>query len=90
MLWHDWLSQALFQGVLVGAVSIFVYSNAVARPGPGSAAVMTAAVPSVTTLGAVLFLHEAPSSRVLAGVAFVTAGMLLSLLWGRSRQRSRA
>jgi len=88
--WHAWLWQAVFQGVLVGAVSIFIYSNALVRLGPSRAAVMTAAVPSVTTLGAVFLLHETPSARVLAGIALVTGGMLFSLVWSRRLQPSGA
>jgi len=51
---------------------------------PHRTAVLTAAVPCVTTAGAVVLLHESPSPLVLAGIASVTAGMLLSLLQGRT------
>ncbi|HEU5293374.1 MAG TPA: DMT family transporter [Burkholderiaceae bacterium] len=78
--WHEWVLQAVFQGLLIGVVSIYVYSAALARLGPERTAVLTAAVPCVTTLGAVLLLHESPSWPVLAGIALVTAGMLVSLL----------
>jgi drug/metabolite transporter (DMT)-like permease len=88
--WHEWFWQGVFQGVLIGVVSIYVYSNALARLGPDRAAVMTAAVPCVTTIGAVFLLKEAPSWLVLGGIALVTAGMLLSLLGGRGRSRSSA
>jgi drug/metabolite transporter (DMT)-like permease len=78
--WHEWLLQGVFQGLLVGAVSIYAYSNAVVRLGPQRTAVLTAAVPCVTTAGAVLLLHESLSIFVLAGIGLVTAGMLISLL----------
>jgi drug/metabolite transporter (DMT)-like permease len=50
--------------------------------------VLTAAVPCATTLGAMTLLHESPSLPVLAGIALVTAGMLVSLLWPRSQRSS--
>ena len=87
---HEWLLQAVFQGVLVGAVSIYVYSAAISRLGPERTALLTASVPCVTTLGAVVLLHESPSATVLAGISLVTAGMLVSLLWRRTRGASNA
>lgn len=79
--WQEWALQAAFQGVLIGIVSLFVYSSAVTRMGPRRTALATAAVPCVTTLGAMLFLGESPSALVLAGIALVTAGMGVSLSW---------
>ncbi|HET7525138.1 MAG TPA: DMT family transporter, partial [Burkholderiaceae bacterium] len=84
--WHGWLLQALFQGLLVGAVSIYVYSTALARLGPERTALLTASVPCVTTLGSVVFLHESVSATVLVGIALVTTGTLVSL-FGRGRWR---
>lgn len=69
-------SQALVQGVLVGAVSIFVYTRAVAAWGPEAMALFTAAVPCLTTLAAIPLLHERPTLVALVGLATVTAGML--------------
>src|SRR5262249_3287681 len=78
--WRDWLLQAAFQGLLIGAVSIYVYSKALACLGPHRRAVLPAAVPCVTTAGAVLLLHESPSTPVVAGIGLVTAGMLAALV----------
>ena len=70
------LLQGLVQGVLIGAVSIFVYTRAVTALGPETTALFTAAVPCVTTLAAVPLLHERPDIPTLAGLVTVTSGML--------------
>ncbi|HSN21554.1 MAG TPA: DMT family transporter [Usitatibacter sp.] len=75
---REWMPQALVQGVLVGAVSIFVYTRAVAALGPATTALFTAAVPCITTLAALPLLSEAPSAASLAGVAATTVGMALA------------
>lgn len=77
--WHELALQGIFQGVLMGAVSIFVYSRAVAALGAVETALFTAAVPCVTTLAAVFLLHEIPSALALCGVVVVTAGMAISV-----------
>ncbi|HYQ44423.1 MAG TPA: EamA family transporter [Polyangiaceae bacterium] len=73
------LLQAGVQGVLVGAVSIVVYTRAVASLGPTTTSLFTAAVPCVTTLAAIPLLGETPSAVVLSGVGIVTLGMALGL-----------
>lgn len=77
--WRDLLLQGVFQGVLIGAVSIFVYTRAVALLGAVEVALYTAAVPCITTATAVGLLGERPSAIALAGVVVVTAGMVLTL-----------
>lgn len=69
------LLQGLFQGGLVGTVSIFIYTKAVAAMGAVETALFTAAVPCVTTIAAVPLLAEFPSVIALGGVLIVTAGM---------------
>lgn len=76
---HELLLQAVVQGVLIGAVSIFVYTRAVAALGPARTALFTAAVPCVTTLAAMPLLSEFPSVVGAAGVAVVTLGMVLAM-----------
>ncbi len=75
---RELLLQAVVQGVLIGAVSIFVYTRAVAALGAGETALFAAAVPCVTTLAAIPLLSERPSVLALAGVGVVTAGMVVS------------
>lgn len=73
------LLQAVFQGVLIGAVSIFVYSRAVASLGAVDTALFTAAVPGVTTVAAIFLLAEMPSPAAIVGVCIVTIGMVVAL-----------
>ena len=73
------LLQALFQGVLIGAGSIFVYTRAVASLGAVETALFTAAVPCVTTVAAIFLLAEIPSPAAVAGVIMVTAGMAVAM-----------
>jgi len=75
--------QAVFQGVLIGAVSILVYTRAVASVGPATTTLFAAAVPVLTTLAAMLLLSELPGRAALAGVTVVTTGMLVA---GRTRE----
>jgi drug/metabolite transporter (DMT)-like permease len=81
---HDLLLQAVVQGMLIGAVSIFVYTRAIASLGPATMALFTAAVPCVTTLAAIPLLSEYPSLSAILGVAAVTTGMIVSLRAGRT------
>lgn len=75
---RELLLQATVQGVLIGAVSIFVYTRAVAALGPSATALFAAAVPCLTTLAAVPLLSERPTGTAVAGVAVVTFGMVLA------------
>jgi drug/metabolite transporter (DMT)-like permease len=77
--WQELALQSIFQGVLIGAVSIFVYSRAVAALGAQETALFTAAVPCVTTVAAVFLLGEIPSAVAIVGVVVVTIGMAISM-----------
>jgi len=85
--WGELLLQAVFQGVLIGAVSIFVYTRAVAALGPAQTALFTAAVPCITTIAAVPLLAESPSVAGAIGVGVVTLGMIVALRRGDDRGR---
>jgi drug/metabolite transporter (DMT)-like permease len=76
---RELLLQAIVQGALIGAVSIVVYTRAVAALGPTTPALFAAAVPILTTLAAIPLLAEFPSRVALAGVAVVTLGMLVAV-----------
>jgi drug/metabolite transporter (DMT)-like permease len=73
---RELLLQATVQGVLIGAVSIFVYTRAVVALGPARTALFASAVPCVTSLAAMPLLSEYPSALALAGVGVVTMGMV--------------
>jgi drug/metabolite transporter (DMT)-like permease len=77
--WGELLLQAMFQGVLIGAASIFVYSRAVASLGAVETALFTAAVPCLTTIAATFLLGEIPSAAAMVGVAIVTLGMAVAM-----------
>jgi drug/metabolite transporter (DMT)-like permease len=77
--WKEVLLQALFQGALIGAASIFVYSRAVASLGAVETALFTAAVPPLTTFAAIFLLGEIPSPAAVVGVAVVTIGMAIAM-----------
>lgn len=77
--WLDLIVQALFQGILIGALSIFVYTRAVVNLGAIETALFTAAVPTVTALGAIPLLSEWPSDSAWIGVGIVTAGMFVAI-----------
>lgn len=72
----DVLSQAIFQGAVIGALSIFVYMRSVQSLGPNGTALFTAAIPCVTTLAAIPVLGEHPGWLEWTGVAIVSAGMV--------------
>ena len=71
--------QAVVQGVMLGAVSIFIYTRAVAALGPATTSLFSAAVPSITTLAAVPLLGEVPDVVSAIGLAVVTLGMIVAV-----------
>lgn len=75
----DLILQALFQGVVIGAVSIFAYTRATALLGPTSAALLTTIVPAITTVLSIPLLGEWPSVIVAAGIVMTTMGMVIAL-----------
>jgi drug/metabolite transporter (DMT)-like permease len=84
----DFALQAVLQGVLVGAVSLFLYSHAVRALGATTMALVSATVPLLTILGAVPLLNEWPGTLEWAGVAFVIAGMIAIVLPMNTKGRS--
>ncbi len=87
--WGEVVFQGVFQGVLIGAISILVYTRAVALLGAIETAVFTAAVPCVTTIAAVFLLAEVPSAMAWAGVAIVTLGMAIAMVGAASNKGLR-
>lgn len=72
-----WL-QALYQGVLVGGLSVVAYNQAISRLGPGAAAVVVSLVPVMATLLAIPVLGEWPTVFEAAAVAAIAGGVFLS------------
>jgi drug/metabolite transporter (DMT)-like permease len=75
--------QAVYQGLLVGVVSLFLYTRCVALLGPIRAALFVPLVPLVAAVGGVLFLGEQPSARELTGMLTVIGGMVVAFNLGR-------
>jgi drug/metabolite transporter (DMT)-like permease len=71
--------QALYQGVLVGAVALFLYTEAVAILGAARAALFLPLVPVVTALSGAAFLGEQASPFEIIGMLLAVTGMLVAL-----------
>lgn len=77
--------QALFQGVGSVAVSGITFMVMVRAFGPVRSTMLTALVPGLSALGAVVWLGEPLGWNLLAGLALVTAGILFGV---RSARRA--
>ena len=71
--------QGVYQGVLVGALSLFLYVRAVEFLGSASAALFLPLMPLVAAIGAYVFLGEQPTSLEIAGMIAVVVGMTVAL-----------
>lgn len=78
------LTQVAVQGVMVGTISVFVYSWVVLRVGAVGAAVCTALVPSVTALAAIPLLSEHPTTTLAFALVLLAAGSLFPVSGGRA------
>jgi drug/metabolite transporter (DMT)-like permease len=77
--------QALYQGVLVSTVALFLFSKAVQLLGASTGATFAALVPGSAILLASLMLGERPGATIVLGLLVVTAGMALTLFRPRGR-----
>lgn len=71
----DLAFQALYQGVLVAAISLALYGRAVRLLGASRAAAFVALGPTMTALIGIPVLGEWPSSAVWAAIAIITVGV---------------
>ncbi len=71
--------QALFQGVGSVVISGITFTQMIRHFGPVRSTMITALVPGLSALGAVLFLGEPLSGTLLAGLALVTLGILFGV-----------
>jgi len=69
--------QALYQGVLVGVVSLFLYARTVALLGVTRASLFSSLLPGVTAFAGFLLLGEVPSISEIVGTVIVMSGMFL-------------
>jgi drug/metabolite transporter (DMT)-like permease len=77
--WTENLLQAAVQGLLAGALAIYLYSRAVGILGAGRTAVFPSLVPIMTVAIGYLALGEVPTVAQLAGLAIVMLGFWLAL-----------
>ncbi|WP_306222784.1 DMT family transporter [Bosea beijingensis] len=72
------LLQALYQGVLVGVVALYLYARSVETLGAARATLFLPLVPIATAAASALLLAEVPSTTELVGMAIVVTGMLVA------------
>lgn len=72
------LLQALYQGVLVGVIALYLYARSVATLGAARATLFLPLVPVATAAASALLLAEVPSPTEIVGMAIVVSGMLIA------------
>ena len=72
------LLQALYQGVLVGVVALYLYARSVETLGAARATLFLPLVPVATAAASALLLAEVPSPTEIVGMAIVVSGMLIA------------
>ena len=77
--WGEIAFQALFQGVGSVVISGITFVQMVRAFGPVRSTMITALVPGLSAMGAVLLLGEPLGWNLLAGLALVTAGILFGV-----------
>lgn len=70
--------QALYQGVLVGVIALYLYARSVATLGAARATLFLPLVPVATAAASALLLAEVPSPTEIIGMAIVVSGMLIA------------
>jgi drug/metabolite transporter (DMT)-like permease len=77
--WAEILFQAVFQGVGSVVISGITFTQMIRTFGPVKSTMITALVPGLSALGAVVFLGEPLSWNLWAGLALVTGGILFGV-----------
>jgi drug/metabolite transporter (DMT)-like permease len=72
------LLQALYQGVLVGVVALYLYARSVETLGAARATLFLPLVPVITATCSALLLKENPTPTEMIGMAIVVTGMLIA------------
>lgn len=78
--WGEILFQMVFQGVGSVVISGISFTRMVQYYGPVRSTMVTALVPGLSAMGAVLLLDEPMHWSLVAGLLLVTAGILLGIL----------
>ena len=71
--------QAIYQGIGSVVISGITFNVMIRHYGPVRSTMITALVPGLSALGAVVFLHEPMSLNLLGGLALVTCGILFGM-----------
>jgi drug/metabolite transporter (DMT)-like permease len=77
--WSEIVFQAGFQGVGSVVISGITFTQMIRTFGPIKSTMITALVPGLSALGAVVFLGEPLSWNLWAGLALVTGGILFGV-----------
>ena len=86
--WGELLFHALFQGVGSVVISGITFVQMVRAFGPVKSTMITALVPGLSALGAVVFLDELLGAGLIGGLALVTAGILFGVWSARPNGRA--
>ncbi|MFQ3622299.1 MAG: DMT family transporter [Acetobacteraceae bacterium] len=81
--WGEIVFQGVYQGLLAMALASLIYTRALVALGPVRLSLFTSLVPAMAALAAWPMLDEPLGPGSLAGVALVTAGMILGVRGGR-------
>jgi drug/metabolite transporter (DMT)-like permease len=77
--WPEILFQVTFQGVGSVAISGISFTQMIRSYGPVKSTMITALVPGLSAVGAVIILGEPMSWHLMAGLALVTCGILFGV-----------
>ncbi len=88
--WDEILFQLVFQGMGSVVISGITFTKMVLYFGPVRSTMITAVVPGLSALGAVIFLGEPLYWNLLAGLALVTAGIVFGVRVQAKRATSDA
>ena len=75
----EMLFQAIYQGIGSVVISGITFNMMIRHFGPVRSTMITALVPGLSALGAVVFLNEPMSLNLLGGLALVTCGILFGV-----------
>lgn len=71
--------QALYQGLLVGVASVFLYTSANQVLGAARATLFLPLVPAIAAIASAILIGEWPSAAEIAGMVVVMAGMTVAM-----------
>jgi drug/metabolite transporter (DMT)-like permease len=88
--WGEIAFQMAFQGIGAVVISGITFTRMIQYYGPVRSTMVTALVPGLSAIGAVLWLNEPLHWNLVAGLLLVTTGILLGVLRARTSPPSAA